>query len=215
MRRTRPDRRTSPPPSRRASDGGLLRFLLTAGAARLGVPQLRRRAVQHPVGLDAADALHRRLSARRQMALRLFALQLPVRIPVVRRPDLRASCPKRGDVVVFRQPGGDIDFIKRVIGLPGDTVEVRGGDADPQRPPAAARRRCGRSPCRSAPTARARWCRRRARSSPASATGATTASTPPIARRCRAGPATPCSTRSTIRAPTISRRSKCPPAMSS
>ena len=35
--------------------------------------------------------------------------------------------PERGDVVVFRPSGDEADFVKRVIGLPGDTVEVRGG----------------------------------------------------------------------------------------
>jgi signal peptidase I len=36
--------------------------------------------------------------------------------------------PNRGDVVVFRHPGEDSDLIKRVIGLPGDTIEVKGGE---------------------------------------------------------------------------------------
>ncbi|MCC6887848.1 MAG: signal peptidase I [Hyphomicrobiales bacterium] len=36
--------------------------------------------------------------------------------------------PQRGDIAVFRQPTDDsVDFIKRVIGLPGDTIQVLGG----------------------------------------------------------------------------------------
>ncbi len=36
--------------------------------------------------------------------------------------------PARGDVVVFRGPeGNDHDVIKRVIGLPGDTIQMRNG----------------------------------------------------------------------------------------
>ena len=35
--------------------------------------------------------------------------------------------PKRGDIVIVTPPGQSDDYIKRVIGLPGDTVEVRAG----------------------------------------------------------------------------------------
>ncbi|KRC82684.1 S26 family signal peptidase [Sphingomonas sp. Root241] len=40
---------------------------------------------------------------------------------------LFGSLPKRGDVVIVTPPGTETDYIKRVIGLPGDTIAVREG----------------------------------------------------------------------------------------
>ena len=37
------------------------------------------------------------------------------------------NLPVAGDVVVFRKPGGTIEFVKRVVGMPGDTVQMRNG----------------------------------------------------------------------------------------
>jgi signal peptidase I len=41
---------------------------------------------------------------------------------------LLGRSPSRGDVVVFRHPDQPIDLIKRVVGVAGDVVEVRGGE---------------------------------------------------------------------------------------
>ena len=35
--------------------------------------------------------------------------------------------PERGDVVVFRHPVTGVDFIKRLVGMPGDKVQVKAG----------------------------------------------------------------------------------------
>lgn len=40
---------------------------------------------------------------------------------------IMGSEPERGDVVVFRHPVTGVDFIKRLIGLPGDKIQVKAG----------------------------------------------------------------------------------------
>ena len=55
--------------------------------------------------------------------------------------------PKRGDIVFFEDPvGGDKPLVKRVIGLPGDEIEIRDGElllnGDPQEEPYLAEKLC-------------------------------------------------------------------------
>jgi signal peptidase I len=49
-----------------------------------------------------------------------------LRLPVINRKVFAVGEPQRGDVVVFRWPvDPSTNFIKRLVGLPGDHVEVR------------------------------------------------------------------------------------------
>ena len=53
---------------------------------------------------------------------------LPLGVPLLPEKRVLASMPERGDVVVFKNPPlGQDDWIKRVIGLPGDRVQMQGG----------------------------------------------------------------------------------------
>lgn len=52
--------------------------------------------------------------------------QYGIRLPVVDHKVIDIGTPERGDVVVFRYPvDTDVDYIKRVVGLPGDVIEYR------------------------------------------------------------------------------------------
>src|SRR5436190_1593664 len=49
-----------------------------------------------------------------------------IRLPVLNVKVLDIGNPKRGEVMVFRYPADtSLDYIKRVVGLPGDRIEYR------------------------------------------------------------------------------------------
>lgn len=52
----------------------------------------------------------------------------PEQYVLVDKVSYRLGVPQRGDVVVFQYPQAtERDFIKRIVGLPGETVDIRGG----------------------------------------------------------------------------------------
>jgi len=56
----------------------------------------------------------------------VFKAAYQVRVPFSSVRLLSTGMPNRGDVVVIRNPDGEaVPFVKRLVGLPGDTVEVR------------------------------------------------------------------------------------------
>jgi signal peptidase I len=52
--------------------------------------------------------------------------QYGVRLPVIDRKIIELGSPSRGDVMVFRYPvDPSVDYIKRVVGIPGDVVQYQ------------------------------------------------------------------------------------------
>jgi len=50
-----------------------------------------------------------------------------LRLPVLNTKFLAVGAPERGDVIVFRKPSEpSVNYIKRLVGLPGDRIDVRG-----------------------------------------------------------------------------------------
>jgi signal peptidase I len=58
----------------------------------------------------------------------IFAYKLPYGLPIPFSGGDRwaQTLPKRGDVVVFRYPGNEnVNYVKRVVGLPGDRIAIK------------------------------------------------------------------------------------------
>ena len=118
--------------------------------------------------------------------------------------------PARGDVVVFRSPPApdEHDVIKRVIGLPGDTIQVRRGQVI-LNGVAIPRQRVADFIVPVTPNYRCEAAYQDTER------GGRSAATSAIARRCRAGAATTCSTAAMSPTATTPTSIPCPPATSS
>jgi signal peptidase I len=119
----RSDQNTAPAESGR---GGLFKFMLLLALAAWALRSLIVAPFNIPSGsmlptLYVGDYL---LVAKWPYGYSRFSF--PLSFPPIEGRIL-LDVPERGDVAVFRSPGRDSDFVKRVIGLPGDTVQVEDG----------------------------------------------------------------------------------------
>ena len=144
---------------RRESVGSLLRFILTVAVIAWAFRSLVGAPFNIPSGSMLPTLYIGDYLAVAKWPYGYSRYSFPLGLPAFEGRIL-GRLPARGDVVVFRHPSEDSDLIKRVIGLPGDTVAVRQGRLIlnhrlvPRRPlPPARVPVTANSPCKTVPPA--------------------------------------------------------------
>lgn len=116
----------SAPESASGGWGGFVWFLIKL----LALVLMFRTLAFSPFSIPSESMLPRLMNGDYLLAAKwpygLSRHSLPFDLPL---PDgrLLASTPGRGDIVIFKHPVDRRDYIKRVIGIPGDSVAVIGG----------------------------------------------------------------------------------------
>jgi len=116
----------------RRSSGGIGEFVKTlvyAGLIAVGVRTVAFEAFNIPSGSMIPSLLIGDYLFVTKFSYGYSRYSLPFGMPLIPGPDrLFGSAPNRGDVVVFKNLKDDgKDYIKRVIGLPGDKLQVKAG----------------------------------------------------------------------------------------
>tara|TARA_B100001964_G_scaffold137462_1_gene151659 strand:+ start:959 stop:1735 length:777 start_codon:yes stop_codon:yes gene_type:complete len=118
------------PENRDDKDGGLKEFLITIAYAVL-IAVCTRAFAYEPFSIPSGSMKPTLLVGDYLFVSKLSygysRFSLPLNPPLISDRILFTE-PERGDVAVFRLPSNtDIDYIKRLVGLPGDKIQVKQG----------------------------------------------------------------------------------------
>lgn len=121
-----PEAEREPAPARRETLGSYLRFVALLVMAVLAF----RSFLFTPFTIPSESMLPGLIKGDYLVAAKwpygYSRWSLPFDAPLI-EGTINPRLPERGDIAIFRHPVDGTEYIKRVIGLPGDTVAMRGG----------------------------------------------------------------------------------------